>query len=97
MQSNVLAIDNSGMRYAQCIKTLTGFNRKKAYNGDFILVSIKKIKLVRQVKKGEIHLAVLVKTKKETKYKDGTLSKFGSNSVILLNQKKRILGTRIFG
>ena len=97
VQTKLQTIDNSGARYVQCIKTLGGFNRTFAYNGDFILVSIKELKLIRKVKVSEIHLGVVARTKKESRFKDGSLSKFGSNSIIMLNRKKRVLGTRLFG
>ena len=97
VQTKLKTIDNSGARYVQCIKTLGGFNRSFAYNGDYILVSIKELKLIRKVKVGEIYLGIVARTRKEASFKDGSTSKFGSNSVILLNKKKRVLGTRLFG
>ena len=96
-QTRLIAIDNSGARYVQCIKALGGFNRTFAYSGDYILVSIKELKLIRKVKVGEIYLGVVAKTKQPSFYKDGSSSKFGSNAIILLNKKKRVLGTRLFG
>jgi large subunit ribosomal protein L14 len=97
VQTKLNTIDNSGARYVQCIKALGGFNRLFAYNGDFILVSVKELKLTRKEKVGEIHLGVVAKKKKEARFKDGSSSKFGTNSIILLNKKKRVLGTRLFG
>ena len=97
MQTRLQAIDNSGARNVQCIKALKGFNRTFAFSGDYILVSVKELKLKRKVKVGEVHLGVVARTKKESKFKDGYLSKFGSNSVILLNKKKRVVGTRLYG
>jgi len=97
MQSRLKAADNSGARLVQCIKTLKGFNRTYSYSGDFILVSIKKLRLIRKVKVGEMHLGVISRTAKETVFPDGSLSKFKLNSLIILNKKKRVLGTRLFG
>jgi large subunit ribosomal protein L14 len=97
MQTKLETIDNSGARYVQCIKTYGGFNRTFAFCGDFILVSIKELRLIRKVKVGEMHIGILVRTKKESVFKDGSLSKFNTNSVVLLNKKKRVLGTRLFG
>lgn len=97
VQTKLKTIDNSGARYVQCIKALGGFNRTFAYSGDYILVSIKELKLIRKVKTGEIYLGVVARTRKESIFKDGSSSKFGSNSIILLNKKKRVLGTRLFG
>lgn len=96
-QTKLKTIDNSGARYIKCIRALKGFNRKYAYCGDFILGSIKELRLIRKVKVGEIHLGMVARAKKETLFKDGSLSKFNSNSLILLNKKRRVLGTRLFG
>lgn len=89
--------DNSGARVIKCIRALGGFNRTYAYSGDYIIASVKDLRLIRKIKRGEIYMALITKTKKETKYLDGTFSKFGSNSAILLNKKKRVIGTRLFG
>ena len=97
VQSKLKPIDNSGALYVQCIKALNGFNRTFAYPGDYVLVSIKELRLVRKVKPGEIYLGIIARTKKEVTFKDGSSSKFKSNSIILLNKKKRVLGTRLFG
>lgn len=97
VQTKLKAADNSGARIVQCIKALQGFNRKYAYSGDFILVSIKQLRLIRKVKVGEIHLGVISRTTKEVNFLDGSLSKFNMNSLIILNKKKRVLGTRLFG
>jgi len=97
VQSKLKTIDNSGARFVKCIKALKGFNRVYSYCGDFILISIKELRLIRKVKVGEIHLGLLARSKKETVFKDSSFSKFNSNSLILLNKKGRILGTRLFG
>ncbi len=97
VQTRLKAGDNSGASIVQCIKALEGFNRTYGYNGDFILVSIKKLRLIRKVKTGEVHLGVISRTAKTTCFLDGSLSKFNSNSLIILNKKKRVLGTRLFG
>jgi large subunit ribosomal protein L14 len=97
VKTKLKTIDNSGARYVQCIRALGGFNRTFSYDGDLILVTIKELKFIRKVKKGEICLGVIARTKKPTLYKDGSSSNFGTNSIILLNKKKRMLGTRLFG
>jgi len=97
MGTQLKAMDNSGARIVECVKALGGFNRKTSYSGDLILVSIKSLRLIRKVKTGEMYLGLIGRTKKENHFKDGTYSSFGSNSVILLNKKKKVLGTRIFG
>lgn len=97
MQTKLKIIDNSGAKIAQCIKPLGGFNRTYGYNGDILVVTIKQLRLIRKVKKSEVYFALVVRTKKSSTFKDGSLSKFNENAIILLNSKKRILGTRLFG
>jgi len=53
--------------------------------------------LIRKVKVGEIHLGVISRATKETRFLDGSISKFNANSLIVLNKKRRVLGTRLFG
>jgi large subunit ribosomal protein L14 len=90
-------MDNSGAKSVECIKTLGGYNRTLAYPGDFILVSIKKLRLVRKVRTGQIHLALLTRCRKNVIFFDGSSSNAQRNSVILMNRKKRVIGTRFFG
>lgn len=97
VQTWLRTMDNSGARYVECIKTFGGFNRKIAYPGDFILVSIKKLRLIRKVRVGQVHLAVVTRARKETRYLDGSSSRGKYNVVLILNKKKRIIGTRVFG
>lgn len=89
--------DNSGARSVECIQTLGGFHRSFSYPGDTVLVSIKRLRLLRKVKVGQIHLALITRTRKDTIYKDGTSSRCENNVVLLRNRKKRVLGTRFFG
>jgi large subunit ribosomal protein L14 len=97
VQTWLNTIDNSGARFVECIHTIGGFNRKYAYPGDYILVSVKQLRLVRKVKVGQIHLALVTRTRKRVAFKDGTYSRSQKNIVLIINQKKRILSTRIFG
>lgn len=90
-------MDNSGARYVECIKTLKGFNRKFSYPGDFILVSIKSLRLIRKVRVGQIHLALITRARKESRFLDGSSSRCENNVVLVVNKKKRVLGTRVFG
>ena len=90
-------MDNSGASYVECIKTLVGFNRKFSYPGDFVLVSVKKLRLVRKVRVGQIHLALFTRSRKEVRFLDGSSSTAETNAVILMNKKQRVLGTRFFG
>jgi large subunit ribosomal protein L14 len=97
VQTWLNTIDNSGARFVECIHTVGGFNRKYAYPGDFILVSVKQLRLVRKVKIGQIHLALITRARKSVSFKDGTYSNSQKNIVLIINRKKRILSTRIFG
>ena len=97
VQSWLRTMDNSGARYVECIKTLGGFNRKVSFPGDFILVSIKNLRLIRKVRVGQIHLALITRARKESRYLDGTSSRCENNVVLIVNKKKRVIGTRIFG
>jgi len=89
--------DNSGARSVECIQTFGGFNRNFSYAGDYLLVSVKRLRLQRKVKVGQIHLALITRTSKEQHFIDGTYSSCANNVVLLINRKKRVLGTRFFG
>ena len=97
VQTWLKPMDNSGANFVECIKTLGGYNRTMSYPGDFILCSIKSLRLIRKVKTGQIHLALITRTKKKSRFLDGSTVSSEKNVVILMNKKKRILGTRIFG
>lgn len=97
MQSILDVADNSGAKKVMCIKVLGGSKKKFANIGDLIKVSVKEAIPNSKVKKGEVLNAVVVRTKKGIKRLDGSYIRFDSNSVVLLNQKYQILGTRIFG
>ena len=88
VQSWLRTMDNCGARYVECIKTFGGFNRKIAYPGDFILVSIKQLKLIRKVRVGQTQLAVITRARKETRFLDGSSSKAENNVILVLNKKK---------
>jgi large subunit ribosomal protein L14 len=97
VQSWLKTMDNCGARYVECIKTFGGFNRQFSFPGDFILVSVKQLRLIRKVRVGQVHLAVITRSRKETRYLDGTSSRAQNNVVLVLNKKKRVIGTRVFG
>ena len=90
-------MDNSGVRYVKCIRALGGFNRTYAYSSDLIVVTIKQLRLVRKVKVHEIYFALVTRTVKNSNFKDGSSSKYNNNTIILFSNKKKILGTRLFG
>ena len=97
MQSNLFVADNSGARKLQCIKVLGGSKRKFASIGDIIVVSIKDAIPRGKVKKGTVHKAVVVRTKKGITRNDGSKVKFGNNAAVLTDEKGEPIGTRIFG
>ena len=97
MQSNLFVADNSGARQIQCIKVLGGSKRRFASIGDIIVVSIKDAIPRGKVKKGEVLKAVIVRTKKDFKRKDGTTIRFDKNAAVLLDKQEEPIATRIFG
>ena len=97
VQTRLKPMDNSGANLVECIKTLGGFNRKYAYVGDFILISIKRLRFIRKVRIGQIHLALITRARKEIRSLDGSFISSRKNVVIVMNHKKRLLGTRFFG
>jgi large subunit ribosomal protein L14 len=97
MQSNLEVADNSGAKRVQCIKVLGGSHRNSASVGDVIVVSVKDAIPRGKVKKGEVHRAVIVRTKSAVKRQDGTAIRFDTNAAVLLNKQNEPIGTRIFG
>ena len=90
-------MDNSGARTVQCIKTLGGSFRVVSHCGEYILVSVKTLRFIRKVQTHGIYLGLIARTKKNIKFKDGTISNFNKNSLILVNRQRKVLGTRILG
>ncbi|MCF6189700.1 MAG: 50S ribosomal protein L14 [Cocleimonas sp.] len=97
MQTQLNVADNSGARRVQCIKVLGGSHRRYAGIGDIIKVSIKEAIPRGKVKKGDVYTAVVVRTAKGVRRKDGSTIRFDGNSAVLLNAKLEPIGTRIFG
>lgn len=97
VQTSLQVADNSGGVRAMCIKVLGGSKRRYANIGDVIKVSIKEATPRGKVKKGDIYDAVVVRSAKGVRRPDGSLLKFDSNAVVLLNPKLEPVGTRIFG
>ncbi len=89
--------DNTGGKVASCVKVLGGTRRRYAGLGDVIVVSIKRVTPGAAIKKGSLHKAVIIRTKKETKRNDGTAVRFGDNACVLLDTNEEPIGTRIFG
>ena len=96
-QSNLEVADNSGARRVMCIKVLGGSMRKTATVGDVIVVSIKDAIPRGKVKKGEVHRAVIVRTRNSVRRADGSSIRFDKNAAVLVDKQNEPIGTRIFG
>lgn len=97
MQSKLDVADNSGARSVMCIKVLGGSHRRTASVGDIIVVSVKEAIPRGRVKKGTVHRAVIVRTAKDVRRKDGSVIRFDNNAAVLINKNGEPIGTRIFG
>ena len=95
-ESRLKVADNSGAKEVLCIKVLGGSKRRYASIGDTIVVTVKDA-APGGIKKGVVTKAVIVRTKKEIRRKDGSYIRFDDNAVVLLNQAGEPRGTRIFG
>ena len=98
LRSMLTIADNTGAKKAQCIRVFGGYRKRYAHIGDIISIAVKEALPHSQVKKGEMHHAVGVRTRKETKRADGTYIRFDENAIVLVDKKtKEPKGTRIFG
>ena len=97
VQSELNVADNTGARIVECIKVLGGSKRRYASIGDSIVVSVKDAIPNGKVKKGSVHKAVVVRTRKSIYRNDGSQVKFDTNAVVLIDDKGEPIGTRIFG
>jgi large subunit ribosomal protein L14 len=89
--------DNSGAKKVLCFRILGGSRRKSASVGDVVVVSIKEAVPESKVKKGDVHKAVIVRTKKEIRRPDGSYIRFDNNAAVIINEAREPIGTRIFG
>jgi large subunit ribosomal protein L14 len=96
-ESRLKVADNSGAKEVLCIRVLGGTKRRYASIGDKIIVTVKEAMPSGNIKKGTVSTAVVVRTKKEVRRKDGSYIRFDDNAVVLLNQGNELRGTRIFG
>ncbi|PJC36597.1 50S ribosomal protein L14 [Candidatus Peregrinibacteria bacterium CG_4_9_14_0_2_um_filter_53_11] len=95
--SKLVVADNSGAKVAQCIKVLGGSKRRYARVGDLIVVTIKMALPRGQVKKKAVERAVIVRTRKEIRRKDGSYIRFDDNACIIVTKDGEPRGTRVFG
>ena len=89
--------DNSGARKITCFKVLGGSKRRYASVGDIVVASVKEAIPESNVKKGSVIKAVIVRTKKEVKRRDGSTIRFDNNAAVIINDAGDPIGTRIFG
>lgn len=96
-QTRLNVADNSGAKKVMCFRVLGGSKRRYARVGDIIVVTVKVAIPGGTVKKSDISKAVVVRTTKETKRRDGTYIRFSDNAAVLINEQGEPRGTRIFG
>jgi large subunit ribosomal protein L14 len=96
-ESRLSVADNSGAKEVLCIRVLGGTRKRYASVGDTIVVSVKSAISSSSLKKGTVSKAVVVRTKKEIRRKDGSYIRFEDNAAVLLNTNNEPRGTRIFG
>lgn len=96
-ESMVKVADNSGAKRALVIRVLGGTRRRYAGLGDVVIVAVKDALPNGTVKKSDVARAVVVRTAKETRRKDGTYIRFDENAVVIINEQGEPRATRIFG
>ena len=97
VQTELNVADNTGAKIVECIKVLGGSKQRYASIGDLIVISVKEAIPNGKVKKGSVHRAVIVRTKKAIYRNDGSTVKFDTNAVVITDDKGEPIGTRIFG
>lgn len=99
-ESILVAADNSGAKKLNVIRVLGGSFKRYARVGDLVVVSVREASPGARVKKGEVHKAIVVRTKKELMRTDGSKIRFDENAAVLIKinkNEKEPIGTRIFG
>lgn len=97
MQTYLTIADNTGGKVAQCIKVLGGSKRRYAKIGDIITIVVKQAIPNSSVKKGDVHKAVIIRTSKEVRRKNGTYVRFDDNACVILDANLSPRGKRVFG
>jgi|SRR5579885_460256 len=95
--TRIQVADNSGAKIVECIKVFPKSEKNNAAIGDLIIVAVKKAVPNKKIKKGQICHAVIIRTKKNICRTDGTIVRFSTNAVVLVNSMYAPIGTRIFG
>jgi len=97
MRTILEVADNSGAKRLACILPIGGSTGLKAGLGDIVTASVKEASPDSNVKKGAVVKCVIVRTRKETRRKDGTYIRFDQNAAVLINDDHEPIGTRVFG
>lgn len=97
IETRLVVADNSGAKLIKCFKVLGGHHKRYGTIGDIIIASVKDSMPNTAVKKGDVVKAVVVRTKKELRRKDGTYIRFDDNAAVLIDNQNNPKGTRIFG
>ncbi len=98
VQSMLKVADNAGAKKVQCIRVLGGYKKRYARVGEIITAAVKEATPHTAIKKGDVVQAVIVRTKKEIRRKDGTYLRFDENACVIVEKgKKDMRGTRVFG
>jgi large subunit ribosomal protein L14 len=97
MQTSLTVADNSGAKRVEMINSIGGSTGKTASLGDRIKVTVKEAQPDGTVKKGKVYNAVVVRTRKEVRRKDGTYIRFDENAAVLIKDDGTPIGTRVFG
>lgn len=98
VESRLKVADNTGAKEVLCIRVLGGYKKRYAHVGDVIVAAVKSANPHMPIKKSDVVKAVIVRTKKEIRRKDGTYLRFSDNACVIIDKdKKEPKGTRIFG
>lgn len=95
--TKLFVADNTGAREVKCIRILNVGRKNFASVADLIVISVTKSISSKKLKEGNVLYAVIVRSKRNLKRKNGECLKFIENSVVLLDKQREIMGTRIFG
>jgi|TARA_A100001037_G_scaffold300953_2_gene329491 large subunit ribosomal protein L14 len=96
-ESRLKVADNSGAKQILCIRVLGGTKKRYASLGDLIVGSVKEAIPSGNVKKGQVVKAVVVRSKKEVRRKDGSYIRFDDNACVIIDDSGQMKGTRVFG
>ncbi len=95
--TRLIVADNTGAKVINCFRILGGTRRRYARVGDVVVASVKRALPSGQIKKGTVVRAVIVRTRKEMRRRDGSYIRFGENAAVIIDEKGEPKGTRIFG